>query len=86
MTAILFFARNCWVRTEVWDGGHGEAASSVLAKVRGDVFTRLHAVAAKRGSRTQISQFGLLGTCFALPQLLYRWRHQSGIFWTPPRT
>jgi hypothetical protein len=24
--------------------------------------------------------------CFALPQLLYRWRHQSGIFLTPPRT
>jgi hypothetical protein len=23
---------------------------------------------------------------FALPQLLYRWRHQSGIFWITPRT
>jgi hypothetical protein len=23
--------------------------------------------------------------CFALPQLLYRWRHQSGIFWIYPR-
>jgi hypothetical protein len=23
--------------------------------------------------------------CFALPQLLYRGRHQSGIFWIPPR-
>jgi hypothetical protein len=23
--------------------------------------------------------------CFALAQLLYRWRHQSGIFWIPPR-
>jgi hypothetical protein len=23
--------------------------------------------------------------CFALPQLLYRWRHQSVIFWIPPR-
>jgi hypothetical protein len=23
---------------------------------------------------------------FALPQLLYRWRHQYGIFWIPPRT
>jgi hypothetical protein len=22
--------------------------------------------------------------CFMLPQLLYRWRHQSGIFWIPP--
>jgi hypothetical protein len=21
---------------------------------------------------------------FALPQLLYRWRHQSGMFWIPP--
>jgi hypothetical protein len=24
--------------------------------------------------------------CFALLQLLYRWRHQSGIFWISPRT
>jgi hypothetical protein len=24
--------------------------------------------------------------CFNLPQLLYRWRNQSGIFWIPPRT
>jgi hypothetical protein len=23
--------------------------------------------------------------CFALPQLLYRWRHQCRIFWIPPR-
>jgi len=23
--------------------------------------------------------------CFALPQLLYRWLHQSGKFWIPPR-
>jgi hypothetical protein len=41
---------------------HGEAARSVLAKVWGDVFARLHAVAAKRRSRTRNSQFGLLGT------------------------
>jgi hypothetical protein len=33
---------------------------SDLAKVRGDVFARFHAVAAKRRSRTQNSQFGLL--------------------------
>jgi hypothetical protein len=23
--------------------------------------------------------------CFALPQLLYEWGHQSGLFWKPPR-
>jgi hypothetical protein len=34
---------------------HGEAARSVLAKVRGDVFTRFHAVAAQRRSRTRNS-------------------------------
>jgi hypothetical protein len=39
----------------------GEAARTVLVKVRGDVFTRFHAVAAKRRSRTRNSQFGLLG-------------------------
>jgi hypothetical protein len=36
---------------------HGEAAMSV----RGDVFARFHAVAAKRRSITRNSQFGLLG-------------------------
>jgi hypothetical protein len=40
---------------------HGEAARSVLAKVRGDVFARFHAVAAKRRGRTRNSQFDLLG-------------------------
>jgi K+-sensing histidine kinase KdpD len=40
---------------------HGEAATSVLAKVRGNVFARFHAVATKRRSRTRNSQFGLLG-------------------------
>jgi hypothetical protein len=41
---------------------HGEAAKSVLAKFRGDVFARFHAVAAKRRSRTRNSEFGLLGS------------------------
>jgi hypothetical protein len=40
---------------------HGKAARSVLAKVRGDIFTHFHAVTAKRHSRTQNSKFGLLG-------------------------
>jgi hypothetical protein len=40
---------------------HGEAARSVLAQVRGDVFARFHGVAAKRRSRTRSSQFALLG-------------------------
>jgi hypothetical protein len=39
----------------------GETARSVVAKVRGDVFTRIHAVAAQLLSRTRNSQFGLLG-------------------------
>jgi hypothetical protein len=32
-----------------------------------------------------IHSLAFWGRCFALPQLLYRWRHQSGIFWVPPR-
>jgi hypothetical protein len=40
---------------------HGEAAKYVLAKVRGDVLARFHAVAAKRRSITRNSQFGPLG-------------------------
>jgi hypothetical protein len=39
---------------------HCEAASSVLAKIRGDVFTGFHAVAVKIRSRTRNSQFGFL--------------------------
>jgi hypothetical protein len=82
MTATFYFARNCWVRTECETGCcRGEAIRSVLAKVRSDVLAGFHAVAAKRRSRTRNLQFGLLRTVFALPQLLCRWRHQSGIFW-----
>jgi hypothetical protein len=32
-----------------------------------------------------IHNLACLDRCFALPQLLHRWRHQSGIFWIPPR-
>jgi hypothetical protein len=42
-----------------WWRCHGEAARSVLADVRGDVFARDHAVAANHRSRTWKSQFGL---------------------------
>jgi hypothetical protein len=41
---------------------HGDAAKSVLAKVRGDVFASFHTVATKRRSRTRNSQFGQLGS------------------------
>jgi hypothetical protein len=60
MTAIFAFRQK--LLGEECDTGrcHGEAARSVLAKVRGDVFARFHAVAAKRRSGTQNSQFGLL--------------------------
>jgi hypothetical protein len=39
----------------------GEAASSILTKIWGEVFARFQAVAAKLRSRTRNSQFGLLG-------------------------
>ena len=32
MTAILFFARNCWVRTEVWDGALSWWSSQVCSR------------------------------------------------------
>jgi hypothetical protein len=40
---------------------HGEAATPVLVRVRGNVFARFYAVAAKRRSRSRNSKFGLLG-------------------------
>jgi hypothetical protein len=63
---------------------HGEAPSSVLAKVRGDVFERFHAVAAKVAVEPVIHSLACWDRCFGLPQLLHRWLHQSGIFWIPP--
>jgi hypothetical protein len=41
---------------------HGETARFVLAKFRGDVFARFHAVALKSRSSTRNSQFGRLGS------------------------
>jgi hypothetical protein len=63
----------------------GERARYVLAKVRGDVFVRFHAVVAKVAVEPGIHSLVCWYRCFALSQLLYRWRHQSGIFWIPPR-
>jgi hypothetical protein len=61
---------------------HGEADRSVLAKVRGEVFARFHAVAVE----PVIHSLACCDRCFALPQLLWHLRrHQSGIFWIPPR-
>jgi hypothetical protein len=46
-------------------GSHGEATTSVFARVRGEVFSRFHAVAAKlRGRTGNYSPFGLLGPVF----------------------
>jgi hypothetical protein len=73
-----------WGRKCETERYHGEAARFVLAKVRSDAFARFHAVAAKRLSRTPEFSLTCWNRCFAL-QLLYRWRHQSGIFWILPR-
>jgi hypothetical protein len=82
MTAILYFARNCWVKTELWDWALSWLSNYVcLAKVRREVFTRFHAVAAKLCIR--IHSLACWYKFFVLPQLLYRWRHQSRIFWIP---
>jgi hypothetical protein len=50
-----------WVRKCETGRCHGEAVRSVLAKVRGVVFARFHAVAAKLRSRTRNPHFGVLG-------------------------
>jgi hypothetical protein len=85
MTAVSCFTRNSLV------GCHGEAARSLLAKVRGDVFARFHAVAAKRRSRTRNSQFGLLGpllrataTSLVQPSDVTRTQLPSAICEAPP--
>jgi hypothetical protein len=62
MTAVLYFARNCWVRTGVCDGALSWWSSQVYSRqVRGDVFAHFNAVAAKCRSRTRNTQSGLFG-------------------------
>jgi hypothetical protein len=50
-------------------------------KSRGDVFARFHVVAAKVAVEPGIHSLACWDKFFVLPQLLYRWRHQFGIFW-----
>jgi hypothetical protein len=61
MTAIMFFARNCWVRMEVWDSvlswWSSEVYSSQSSGWRLCTFSCSHC---KSHSRTRNSQFGLL--------------------------
>jgi hypothetical protein len=61
MTAI-FVSQETAVRGRKCETGrcHGEVIRSVLAKVRGDVFARFHAAAAKLHSRTRNFLFGQL--------------------------
>jgi hypothetical protein len=65
---------------------HDEAARSVLAKVRATsshVFTQSpQNIAVEPG----IHSLACWDLCFALPQLLHRWRYRSGIFWISPST
>jgi hypothetical protein len=65
----------------------GEAARSVLAKVRGDVYTRFTRSPQNVAVEPGIHSLACWHKFLVLPQLLYtcRWRHQSGIFWIPPR-
>jgi hypothetical protein len=63
---------------------HSEATRSVLAKVQGDIFACFHAVAAKVTVEPRIHSLAFWYKFFVLPQLLYKWRHHSRIFWIPP--
>ena len=64
---------------------HGEVARSVLAKVGGVVFALFHAVSAKLRSRTQNSQFCLLGQilCAQSPWCQRKWRSWSWDCFSP---
>jgi hypothetical protein len=64
---------------------HDEAARSILAKVRGDVFARFQAVAAKRRRRTRNSQFGPLGTVLRATTTAVYIASSVRIFWVAPR-
>jgi hypothetical protein len=64
---------------------HGKAARSVLTMfgaTSSHVFTQ-----SPQNFAVECGIYNLAcwDRCFALPQLPYRWRHQSEIFWIPPR-
>jgi hypothetical protein len=82
MTVIFCFASNFCMRTEVWDGTLSWWSSQVCSRQSSG--QRLRRFSHSR-SKTRNSQLSCWDRCFALPQLLYRWRHQSRIFWIPFR-
>jgi hypothetical protein len=85
MTAISCFARNYWMRTEVWDGALSWWSSQVCSRQSSGRRLRTFSpqnVAVEIG----IHSSACWNRCFAIQQLLYRWWHQSGIFWIPPLT
>jgi hypothetical protein len=61
MTAILYFTRNCWVRTEVWDGKLLRWSNQVCSRQSSGRSLRTFS---RSRSRTWSSQFGLLGPVF----------------------
>jgi hypothetical protein len=84
-----------WRKCETWRC-HGEAARSVLAKFRGDVFTRFHPVAAKVAVEPRIHSLACwdvgeleieLHVFFKLArlQLLYLWHNNVGTRWVGGR-
>jgi hypothetical protein len=86
MTAICISPENAgWGRECEMGRYDAEAARSVISKFRGDVFECFHAVVVKPRSGTEIHILACWDRCFALPHLLYIWRHHSGIFWIPLR-
>jgi hypothetical protein len=71
------------VRQGVFMVKHPGLFSPKLGVPSSHVFTQLpQNVAVEPG----IHSLSYWDRCFALPQLLYRWRHQSEIFWIPPHT
>jgi hypothetical protein len=92
MTPILYFTTGCWMRTEVWDGsflwsivkiatGHVHDSKQTRVKT-----AHVHPATCNLGHCLTRHGSPIIYRCFAVPQLVYRWRHQCERFWILPRT
>jgi hypothetical protein len=61
----------------------GDAARSVLAKVRGHVYAHSHTVATKVAVEPGTHNLAGWDKFFVLPHVPCKWRHKLGIFWIP---
>jgi hypothetical protein len=87
LTTIFCFARNCRVRMLFLYLIHRENRHRSLTRLQVNTCGNFHVHPAMCNLAHWLTRHRnpTIYRCFALPQLLYWWRHQSGMFWIPLR-